>query len=303
MAARMPPGTDIREIFPHGSAYWTRTAAIQTTQADGSPLDFFLKISRTETGKINLLGEYTTISAISQAVPGLVPLPVATGTYASYEDVHFYLASFVDMTDDVPELESFPAKVAEMHLKGVSPNGKFGFAVPTCMGACAQQNEWTSSWEKSFSTILSTMFDFEQDMHGHDEDMRRMHRIMLEKVIPRLLRPLETGGRDIKPRIVHGDMWDGNTSVDATTDKPVIFDASGMYAHNECGYLITNTRRAADHYRRHGGMELASTQNLPSLCQRVSAIFPHFCTRRGCGRSTATLPTPLRLDIIGLLPQ
>lgn len=29
-------------------------------------------------------------------------------------------------------------------------------------------------------------------------------------------------------------MWGGNTSVDATSDKPVIFDASSMYAHNEC---------------------------------------------------------------------
>ena len=234
VAARLPLGSEIQGIFPHGSAYWTRTAAIQTVQADGSPLDFFLKISRTEVGKINLLGEYTTICAISQAVPGLTPTPIATGTYASDDDVHFYLARFVDMTDDVPEEESLPAKVAAMHLKGISPNGKFGFSVPTCMGGCVGQNDWTSSWEKSFSTMMCTMFEFEQEMHGDNEDMRRMHQIILDKVIPRLLRPLETGGRDIKPRIVHGDMWDGNTSVDADTDQPLIFDASGMYAHNEC---------------------------------------------------------------------
>jgi protein-ribulosamine 3-kinase len=234
VAACLPPGSDIRGIFPHGSAYWTRTAAIQTAQADGSPLDFFLKISRTEVGRINLLGEYTTITAISQAVPDLTPAPVATGTYASDDDVHFYLASFVDMIDDVPEQEALPAKVAEMHLKGVLRTGKFGFSVPTCMGACVQGNEWTNSWEKCFSTMMSTMFEFEQEMHGHNEEMRQMHQIVLDKVIPRLLRPLETGGREIKPRIVHGDMWDGNTSVNATTDKPVIFDASGLYAHNEC---------------------------------------------------------------------
>jgi len=64
--------------------------------------------------------------------------------------------------------------------------------------------------------------------------MRQMHQGILEKAIPRLLRPLETGGRQILPRIVHGDMWDGNTSMDTTTDSPMIFDASGMYAHNEC---------------------------------------------------------------------
>lgn len=78
------------------------------------------------------------------------------------------------------------------------------------------------------------MFEFEQEMHGHNEEMRDMHQIVLDKVVPRLLRPLETGGREIKPTIMHGDIWDGNTSVDATTKMPVIFDASGLYAHNEC---------------------------------------------------------------------
>lgn len=182
-------------------------------------------------------GEFASISAIAQATPHLVPTPIAVGTYASDSDVHFYLANFVDMTDDVPDPESLSAKVAEMHLKGISPNGKYGFSVPTNMGACTQQNEWTSSWEKSFTVIMNTMFQFEQDMHGRDDEMQRMHQAILEKVIPRLLRPLETGGRQIQPRIVHGDMWDGNTSMDVTTDSPVIFDASGMYAHNECETL------------------------------------------------------------------
>ena len=195
------------------------------------------QITRTEVGRINLLGEYASISVISQATPDLVPVPIAVGTYASDADVHFYLASFVDMIDDVPEPETLAAKVAEMHMKGISPNNKYGFPVPTNMGACTQQNEWTSSWEKAFTNMMSVMFEFEQEMHGHDEEMRTMHHIMLQKVIPRLLRPLETGGRSIQPRIVHGDLWDGNTSTNAETDQPVIFDASGRYAHNECEFL------------------------------------------------------------------
>jgi fructosamine-3-kinase len=193
-----------------------------------------VQISRTWVGKINLEGEFASITAIAKATPDLVPTPIAVGTYASDSDVHFYLASFVDMTDDVPDAGTLPARVAEMHKKGVSPNGMYGFSVPTNMGACTQRNEWTSSWEKCFSTITSTMFQFEQDMHGNDDEMQQMRQVIVEKVIPRLLRPLETGGRQIQPRIVHGDMWDGNTSLDATTDRPVIFDASGMYAHNEC---------------------------------------------------------------------
>lgn len=40
----LPPDSHIKGLFPHGAAYWTRTAAVQTEQADGSPLDFFLKV-------------------------------------------------------------------------------------------------------------------------------------------------------------------------------------------------------------------------------------------------------------------
>jgi hypothetical protein len=40
----LPPDSHVKGLLPHGAAYWTRTAAIQTEQADGSPLDFFLKV-------------------------------------------------------------------------------------------------------------------------------------------------------------------------------------------------------------------------------------------------------------------
>ena len=40
----LPPDSHIKGLFPHGTAYWTRTAAIQTEQADGSQLNFFLKV-------------------------------------------------------------------------------------------------------------------------------------------------------------------------------------------------------------------------------------------------------------------
>lgn len=140
------------------------------------------------------------------------------------------------MTDEVPEPEQLPVKLAELHTKAISPTGKYGFSVPTNMGAHTQQNEWTSSWEKSFTNILNTMFEFEQEMHGTNKEMQQMHQVMLTKVVPRLLRPLETSGREIQPRLVHGDLWDGNTSVNATNDRPIIFDASGMYAHNECKF-------------------------------------------------------------------
>ena len=57
---------------------------------------------------------------------------------------------------------------------------------------------------------------------------------MVEKVIPRLLRPMETNGRSIKPALVHGDLWCGNAAIDVQADAPLIYDPSSFYAHNEC---------------------------------------------------------------------
>jgi len=171
---------------------------------------------------------------IYRMMPEFCPEPIEHGVYASNPDISFYLMKFVDMTDEVPDVDSLPERVAEMHRKGLSPNGKYGFHVPTNQGALQQPNTWTDSWEKFFSEMLQRIFDWEQQMHGNNEEMHVLFKDMIEKVIPRLLRPLETGGNEIQPRFVHGDLWDGNTSTDAITEKPLIFDASSTYAHNEC---------------------------------------------------------------------
>ena len=43
--SELPQGTEIVGVFPHGASYWTRTAEIETQQADGSELSFFIKVS------------------------------------------------------------------------------------------------------------------------------------------------------------------------------------------------------------------------------------------------------------------
>ena len=62
----------------------------------------------------------------------------------------------------------------------------------------------------------------------------------MRKVVPRLLLPLQAQGRVLKPSLIHGDCWDGNTAIDATTGSALIFDACSFYGHNE--YDIGNWR-------------------------------------------------------------
>lgn len=233
VVANLPPGSVIKAIVPHGMAYWSRTAAIQTEQTDGTPLALFLKVSHTDVGESNLRDEFASMTAIYQTIPDFCPTPIAAGSYLSDPNVHFYLCSFMDMTEKIADLDTLPSKLAQLHIRGVCPNGKYGFPVTTNQGALIMPNTWTSSWEKFFSDMMQRLFAWEKEMHGENEEMNRLSEAIIDKVIPRLLRPLETDGRNIKPRLVHGDLWDGNTSTDAATDKPIIFDASSTYAHNE----------------------------------------------------------------------
>lgn len=63
----------------------------------------------------------------------------------------------------------------------------------------------SESWETTFTAGLQSIFDNEEATHGYDADMSYLRTRIIEKVIPRLLRPLETGPNKIKPRLVHGD--------------------------------------------------------------------------------------------------
>lgn len=55
----------------------------------------------------------------------------------------------------------------------------------------------------------------------------------VKTVIPLLLGFLETGGRSIKPCLIHGDIWEGNIGTDRETGRLYVYDAACYYAHNE----------------------------------------------------------------------
>lgn len=85
-----------------------------------------------------------------------------------------------------------------------------------------------------------------------------MSRLTLDKVVPRLLLSLQSDGRVLKPSLVHGDCWDGNTAMDARTGMAFIFDVCSFYGHNEydAGNWRAPRHRLSDkayirNYKRH----------------------------------------------------
>ncbi|KAL9601744.1 MAG: hypothetical protein Q9179_002766, partial [Wetmoreana sp. 5 TL-2023] len=115
---------------------------------------------------------------------------------------------------------------------GRSPNDKYGFHKTTHL-AVDNDNSWDDSWEHWYAKVLKRMLKEEERSHGPDEDLKLLTAVMFQKVVPRLLRPLETGDRQIKPCLIHSDLWPGNVKPDAVTDEPIIFDSCAFWGHNE----------------------------------------------------------------------
>lgn len=78
---------------------------------------------------------------------------------------------------------------------------------------------------------LRTTIEESQDP---DEELTDFFRQTMSNVVPRLLRLLETGGRQIKLCLVHGELYFSHVSIDIETGRSVLYDATYLYAHNEC---------------------------------------------------------------------
>lgn len=218
----------------HGVSFWARVGRIDVTLVDGAEQTFFIKVVSKQRGKDILTGEFESMNAIHDVVPEFVPRPIAQGTYKTDPDTHFLLLEFRDMTDKMPDPHKFAALLASLHHKSVSPTGNFGFHVTTYSGNLPQFVGWEDSWEIFFTKSMRKTLDLEVERKGHDEELDIISEALFERVIPRLLRPLESEGRSVKPSLVHGDLWYANSGIDVNTDQPLVFDACCFYAHNEC---------------------------------------------------------------------
>ncbi|KAK4154987.1 Fructosamine/Ketosamine-3-kinase [Chaetomidium leptoderma] len=244
---KLPLGTEVHGISGSGSSYWARTAKIDATDAAGNSTPFFMKVLQYEQGRDMVSAEYHAMSLLHSVKPDMVVEPVAWGTYTEEPDTHFFLCRFHRFltekssektpkekeTNKVPDVMEFPELVADLHKRGTSKRGEFGFPITMYGGRNPQTFPVCNSWEECFSRGLDKIFDMEAKVQGADEEMHQLREGLMTKVIPRILRPLETGGRTLTPTLVHGDLWDGNVAVDEATGRPVIFDATPLYAHNE----------------------------------------------------------------------
>ncbi|CAI0650331.1 unnamed protein product, partial [Colletotrichum noveboracense] len=241
----LPEKGIFKSMIPHGPSFWGRTARINIVEEDGSATAYFMKVCHGQRGHDMMLGEFTSMTAVHGVLPECSPLPIGWGTYESDAQCHFYLATFHEMAEELPDINAFAWKIAELHLRSESPNGKFGFPVTTFSGNAPQDNSWTDTWEAFFTKAFIHMIRLEGETQGRSEEMDKLASTLVGNVIPRLLRPMEVDGRTVKPCLIHGDLWYGNACTDLDTGNPIVFDACSLYGHHE--YELGTWR--SPHYR------------------------------------------------------
>ena len=174
-----------------------------------------------------MLGTFASEEAFYKYVPQNIPRPIAWGNYKSNKDMWF---------DEVPDVQQFVSIIVKIHQEsaGKSPNGKFGFDVPTHLANSPNDNGWETTWEAFFAKAMRRMLEYEELSHGKDDqEFEELKGKMFTNIIPRLLRPLESGGRKVTPCLIHSDLWPGNCMPDADTDEIMIFDSCAYWGHNE----------------------------------------------------------------------
>lgn len=181
-------------------------------------------------------------AAMNSVIPEFTPRPVGLGTYESDHEIHFFLAEFVDMIEDVvPVPEEYMAAFVALHSRtnDKSPTGKFGFHANTAYGNLLQNNTWESSWETFWTRIMKEAFEAEENARGpHDERLKSLKNAWFSDVIPRYLRPLESDGPSVKPCLVHADLWPGNVRYRTDMNSICVYDANAFWGHNEGTFIL-----------------------------------------------------------------
>ncbi|KAM0324102.1 hypothetical protein ACHAQA_008292 [Verticillium albo-atrum] len=256
----------------------------EAVAADGTPHSYFMKVATGEVGLGMLRGKFHGATEIYKYITTGIPRPVSWGTYRANPETHFYLCDFIEMAEEISDVRKFCAMLAKLHHDSMvsddAPDA-FGFHVVTYGGKMWQDVTWCELWEDSFRRQMQAFIDQERVSQGPSVELEELLPPYMDKVIPRLLRPLQSHGRKIKPVLVHGDIWYGNIATDTGTGEPLLFDPSAIWGHNEGDLGNMNTlryrmgRRWMDEY--HKFFPISAPKEDYEDRNIVYAIRGHFC--------------------------
>ena len=184
-------------------------------------------------------GTFHSESLFYGSIPNHVPKPYAWGSFKIDLSTSFYLCDFHDLANEVPGYQEVVSIIVKVHKNSMGRKDRYGFDIPTYLENIPNDNTWQDSWEVWFVQAKRQMFQIEGMAHGEDEELNPLKKGIFEKVISRiLLRPSETGGRSIKPSLIHSDLWPGNLMPDTPNDEILIFDSCAFWGREYISELF-----------------------------------------------------------------
>ncbi|KZP25431.1 Ketosamine-3-kinase [Athelia psychrophila] len=184
------------------------------------------------------IGEAESLKAMTIAAPGLSPKVLASGiTEDSLDETlagqPYFLSEYKELGRLTGAGADVLAKRLATELHAFKSDAGFGFAVPTFCGATRQDNGWYETWAEFYSELISGLLS-KLKRKGSFSELVAKGEEMRSRGIPYLL-----GSLAIDPVLLHGDLWSGNVGIDTSSGKPVIFDPSSMFGHNEADLAIS----------------------------------------------------------------
>ncbi|KAI0602217.1 Fructosamine/Ketosamine-3-kinase [Biscogniauxia sp. FL1348] len=228
----LPAGDEVIKVEQYGTSSWALTARVDVKSKDGSRKAYFLKILRTADAEARVTGEYAAMLEIYRTLPTFAPMPRGHGKCHS-QNAHFFICDYLTIDHELPDATRLGEKLAELHRRSLPPTGKFGFHVTTYDGKLPLNTTWDSSWTSFFKKLMYDVYQLDVQVNGFWDELDTVMKITLDRLIPRLLDPLTSDGRSIKPCLIHGDLWESNIGTDVHTGEIYIFDACAYYAHHE----------------------------------------------------------------------
>lgn len=204
-----------------GSSGWAVMHKAET--ADGSR--FFIKVARGDEAMFAGEAEGLTAMFATRTLPvpevfHYGPLENGKGSFIVMEDMCFEgIYSQIELGHGLAAMHLSEPSVEEARA------GKFGFAVENTIGGTVQPNGWMGDWVEFFRERRIR----HQILLADDAELYEVGSRVCEK-----MDQFFVGCDDIKPSILHGDLWSGN--VDGVGGSPIIYDPACYYGHHEAEF-------------------------------------------------------------------
>jgi len=119
-----------------------------------------------------------------------------------------------------------------MHLYHHDKQKEFGFHINNTIGSTPQINDFEADWINFYrEKRLKFQLDLLKKGEDGDTEIQKLgHELIDDKTrFSKLFTDIEG---QIKPSLIHGDLWSGNYGINKK-GEPVIFDPAPYFAHHE----------------------------------------------------------------------